>query len=120
MNITEADALATYINGLIVDDKLIRFYQRHEWRELRAKILKENHYECAQCKERGKISRAETVHHINHVTERPELALSEYYTDEKTGEKKRNLIPLCHDCHDEAHERFKFKEKPKQLNKERW
>lgn len=35
------------------------------------------------------------------------------------GQRYRNLVPLCHDCHDRAHERMKYKKK-KQVNEERW
>ena len=47
----------------------------------------------------------------------PELALCEYY--DYRGQRYRNLVPLCHDCHDRAHERMKYKKK-KQVNEERW
>ncbi len=106
------------IRDLIEDGKLYRFYKSKEWMELREKILKENHYECAWCKENGKISRAEQVHHVQYVKKHPELALSEYYTYK--GKRYKNLVPLCHECHDKAHGRMQFRPKTKQLNEERW
>lgn len=33
--------------------------------------------------------------------------------------KEGNLIPLCHDCHDRAHKRIKYKPK-KKVTEERW
>lgn len=106
------------IQQLIKEGKLYRFYKSKEWIELREKILKENHYECVWCKEKGKISKAEQVHHVQYVKKHPELALSEYYTYK--GKQYRNLIPLCHDCHDKAHGRMRHKPKTKQINEERW
>lgn len=106
------------IQRLIEEGKLYRFYKSKEWMKLREKILKENHNECAWCKEKGKISKAEQVHHVQYVKKHPELALSEYYTYK--GKRYRNLIPLCHDCHDKAHGRMRHKPKAKQINEERW
>ena len=54
---------------------------------------------------------------IQYVKTHPELALCEFY--EYRGKQYRNLIPLCHDCHDRAHERMKYR-KVKQVNEERW
>lgn len=109
--------LAAWINRLQTEDRLYRFYKSKEWIRLKDKVLQEFHNECLWCRERGKISRAETVHHIQFVKRHPELALSEYYTYQ--GRRYRNLVPLCHDCHDKAHERMGYK-RCKQLNEERW
>ncbi len=105
------------IKELIKENKLYKFYKSKEWRALKEKVLKEFHKECLWCKEKGKISKAEEVHHVQYVKKHPALVLSEYYTYQ--GKRYRNLIPLCHDCHDRAHERMKYKEK-KQVNEERW
>ena len=112
--------LANWIRQLIAEGKEYKFYKCRAWLELRSRILEKFHYECQECLKRGKYTRAKFVHHINEVKHRPDLALSEYYTDSKTGEKKRNLIPLCQDCHDKAHARFCGGEHKPQLNKERW
>lgn len=109
---------ANKIKELVREDRLYRFYKSNEWMALRAKVLKEYHNECAWCREKGKISIAETVHHIQWVKKYPELALKEYYTYH--GRRYRNLVPLCHDCHDKAHNRMKYKKKEKQFNEERW
>ena len=42
-----------FIEKLIRDNELWRFYKTKEWITLREKILKENNYECAECKKRG-------------------------------------------------------------------
>ena len=112
--------LEEWIRQLIAEGKEYKFYKTKEWLYLRNKILEKFHYECQECLKKGKYASATTVHHINEVKHRPDLALSEYYIDSKTREKKRNLIPLCHQCHDIAHERFCSGENKKQLNEERW
>ena len=108
---------AKKIRELIAEDKLYRFYKSTEWKALRDKILKENHYECEWCRDRGQISKAETVHHVQYVKNHPDLAMSEFYWFK--GKRYRNLIALCHDCHDKAHERMRYRKK-KCVNEERW
>lgn len=110
--------LAAWIQQLQRDNKLYRFYKSKQWKHLKEKILKTYHHECLWCKEKGRINEAVTVHHVQHVTKYPELALSEHYT--YNGKCYKNLIPLCHDCHDQAHDRMKWRPKPKPLNEERW
>lgn len=97
--------LTQYINNLIKDDKLYKFYKCDEWIKLRQHILYTNHYECYRCKERGKISKATLVHHVNHVRVKPQYALSKMYVD-SDGEYKINLLPLCDACHEIEHKRF--------------
>ncbi|MGN1156190.1 MAG: HNH endonuclease [Agathobacter sp.] len=109
--------LKQWITRLIQENKIYKFYKSKEWIKLRNEILFESHYECAKCKARGKISKAVTVHHVQHVRKYPELALSKTYIFK--GKEYKNLIPLCHDCHDEEHERMKYKKK-KHFNEERW
>lgn len=109
---------AKKIKELIADNKLYKFYKSKEWIQIKNRVLIENHYECMWCKERGKISKAETVHHIQFVKKHPELAMCEYYTYK--GKQYRNLVPLCHDCHDKAHNRMRYKPKSKPVTEERW
>lgn len=109
--------LATWIRGLIQENKLYQFYKSKEWIELREKILRQNHYECEWCREKGKIRKAEEVHHVQYVRKHPESALDEYYTF--NGVQRKNLLALCHDCHDKAHGRMGHQER-KQFNEERW
>ena len=110
--------LKEWILSLMEDDKLYRFYKSREWISLKEQILKESHYECARCKAKGRISPATVVHHEQWVKKHPELALSRFYTYK--GKQYRNLIPLCHTCHDEVHERLFGKTKTKTFNEERW
>lgn len=115
------------IRELIDKDELWRFYKSKEWIALKTKVLKENHYECAECRKHGVITRYDdgrllsTVHHVCHVRDHPELALSEWYKDYSTGKLERNLIPVCKACHNKLHpEKIKRSSQEKFMNEERW
>lgn len=99
------------LRTLIAEDNMIKFYQCTAWRMLRAKALKRDRFECQHCKARGKMSKAEDVHHIKYVKEYPEHAL-----------EIDNLISLCVRCHNEEHDRLKGfqNRKHKFINEERW
>ena len=102
--------------------KLYRVYKTKEWLRLKQEVLEEFHFECANCKAKGIITRAQTVHHVKHVKEYPQFIYSKYYTD-IYGKQQRNLIPLCNRCHNEEHDRFKRKKEKKNekpLTEERW
>lgn len=73
--------LAEHIRQLEKDNRLYRFYKSKAWCDLKEEVLTENHNECQLCKAKGKIRRAETVHHINYVHDHPELALSKTFID---------------------------------------
>ena len=103
-----------WIRELIEKDELWRFYKSPEWIRLKRSVLKAAHYECAECRSQGKITRYDigedgqkrllsTVHHVMHVRDHPELALSRTYRDLETGEVKQNLIPACKACHNRLH-----------------
>lgn len=109
--------LKKWIQELDKDGKLYKFYKSKEWLERKEAVLAEAHYECVKCKEKGRISRAVEVHHVQWVKRYPELALSRTY--QYKGKTYQNLLPLCHSCHDEEHDRFGH-EKKKQFNDERW
>ena len=93
--------LEKWINKLIEEDKLWKFYKSKEFRHLKEEILREQHYECQECKKLGKITKADTVHHVQHVRKYPELALSKYYTYK--GKQYKNLIAVCKSCHNKLH-----------------
>ena len=118
--------LVAYINRLIQEDKLYKFYKSREWRQLRQEVLDDEHNECVNCREKyGRITAAVTVHHVNHVKDRPDLALSRYYTD-INGEQQPNLVALCGRCHNEVHpEKIhkannKKNKKKEKINDEKW
>ena len=112
---------ACWILELIAQDRLHEFYTSGLWLRARARALRNQHRECQRCKARGLIviegDRREdgsvvhlTVHHINRVRERPDLALMEY-----TPGGKRNLEVLCDSCHWHEHHKAAVVKYP-----ERW
>lgn len=114
-------------------DELWRFYKSKEWITLKTQILKAHHYECTECRKRGIITRHDideqgrkrllsTVHHVCHVRDHPELALSRWYKDYETGETKENLIPVCKACHNKLHPEKQKQRKRSEgfINEERW
>ena len=121
--------LIKWINELANEQKIYRFYQTVEWRSLRAEIMHKHHNECYKCRQYGKITKADTVHHVYHLRDYPEYGLSEeIYIDAK---KIINLIPLCNSCHNIEHpEKFnRYKNKKnngnsiknkKNINIEKW
>ena len=111
--------LVSFIRECERENKLYKFYKTKEWQQLRRRTLEKEHGECVRCRDRGIYSRAETVHHVNEVLKHPELALSEFFTDAQ-GNTHRNLIPLCHACHDEVHNRMGFSPAKVPLTPERW
>ena len=112
--------LAVWIRQLIRKGKLHLFYQTEEWKDLRAEVLEDLHHECQCCLVRGEYVRADCVHHVNEVRQRPDLALSAWYVD-RYGNRKRNLLPLCNTCHNNVHEKLiKWQQKNKFTNEEKW
>lgn len=95
------------------------FYTCAEWIQLRSEILSADKYECQVCKEKGIYSRAAIVHHVNHIDKHPELALSKYYIDDNKN-KKRNLISVCKDCHENHCHPERLKKSMAPLTEEKW
>lgn len=83
---------------------------------LASEVLKEQHNECQECLNKGILTKADTVHHVNYVKDRPDLALSKYYIDDD-GQEQKNLIAICKRCHNVVHKRFGYKEF---INEEKW
>ena len=104
MRVPSDRSLASWIRELIAEGQIVRFYKCDEWRELRRQTLENEHFECEECRKRGKYRRAVLVHHVNEVRKRPELALSLWYKD-TDGVIKKNLQALCFECHEKAHGR---------------
>lgn len=121
MRIPTNISLASYIRKLIAEDKVEEFYQTDDWKELRADVLEEFHNECQECLKHGKLTTEELcVHHVNELKQRPDLALSKYYTDVE-GNKQRQLIPLCKICHNIVHDKLgNWQRKDKFTNEEKW
>lgn len=120
MRIPKDIPLATWIRQLIREDRVELFYFTDEWKELRLEVLEENCYECQECLKRGRYTRAICVHHVNEVKHKPNLALSKFYIA-KDGTKKKNLLPLCNECHNIIHDKLgEWQRRDKFSNEERW
>lgn len=104
----------------IQTNQTVSFYTSSPWKSLRAEVLKEQRYDCQCCKERGKHTRANHVHHVNYLRNRPELALSKWYAD-TDGTMKRQLIACCKNCHETVlhPERLRWNKRAP-ITKERW
>lgn len=123
MRVPDDIRLADWIRALLKADEIYKFYKTDEWIELRDAVLRDSHYECARCLERGRYTRAVMVHHVNEVRKRPDMALTREYKDKDSG-MRANLMPLCFACHEAEHNRFGNYRKQKQTeqfsNVERW
>lgn len=89
---TEGPELVKWIQSMHTWEQIQVFYNCTAWKKLKAQVLKEQHYECQRCKEKGIYSPAECVHHIKYLRNYPHLALT-----------KSNLICLCNECHYKEH-----------------
>lgn len=99
-----------WIERLIREDKLVRFYQSGKWRAIRKRALERDHYECQRCAKHGRYRSAQNVHHLQEVKLRPDLALD-----------INNVESLCIKCHNEVHDKRKRIDKRKPfVNIERW
>lgn len=91
--------LVSWIKELIDKNELWRFYKSREFMQLREEVLNEQHHECYYHRQKGQIVKGKICHHIYHVRDYPQYALSKYVVDEN-GEKHINLICVCHKCHE--------------------
>ena len=118
--------LVKWIEQLIRDNQMYKFYKSRKWIELKNSEMEEQQHECYYCRQRGKITKAYIVHHIYHVRDYPQYALSKYVIDDE-GNKQINLVCVCLHCHEtichpEKLEKARNKNK-KNINKkypERW
>lgn len=102
---------------LIVEGRVDKFYNSRPWRNLRLKALERDHHECQMCKKNPNVNKivfANTVHHIQEIKDRPDLAMD-----------LDNLVSLCRNCHEEIHERLSKVNDARQkaykfINEERW
>ena len=109
------------IRQWLADSNDLAFYVSYAWKKKRREVLAMDKCECQKCKARGRYSRATMVHHVKHLRDRPDLALS-IWDVEPDGKKVRQLVSLCDGCHAAEHpEQLKrYKQKKKPLTEERW
>ena len=65
----------------------------YQWQQLRLRVLADDPL-CIDCEALGFVRPATEVHHLQTITERPDLRL-----------KRSNLVPLCSACHGRRHDR---------------
>ena len=119
-----SDGRLAQLRKLIEDGREAEFYSWDEWRrKLRPEVLRLDNNECQLCKARGKVRTGASgsrmiVHHVKHLVDRPDLALSVY--DPDTGE--RQLITVCKDCHEALHPESMRQTTPQEppVTTERW
>lgn len=106
------------IQRLVDENKTNNFYQMAEWKRMREQVLRYDHYECQLCKAKGRHRKGFIVHHVKHLKDRPDLALSMW-----DGED-RQLITVCKQCHEELHpesqRRYIASKQEVFVNDERW
>lgn len=84
-------------------DEVVAFYHTTAWQHVRRLALERDKYLCQDCLRRGKITKANTVHHIEPIrtikNRKNEII--------KTGWQKRldlnNLEAICPACHNAEH-----------------
>lgn len=87
------------LQAMIVAGNSNGFYDWGEWERTRAAVLDLDNHECQICKARHRYRKAVLVHHVKHLKDRPDLALSVF--DPDTGD--RQLVSLCRACHEDQH-----------------
>lgn len=79
------------------------FYNTTAWKRCREIVLIRDNYLCQGCLRNGKITPANTVHHIKHLEDHPELALD-----------IDNLESICPPCHNKEHPEKGTNDNPRQ------
>lgn len=75
------------------------FYDSRAWRRVRREVMAMDHNECQICRRQHKHTPGVIVHHSCHLDEYPELGLMVWVEDPVTGQRQRNLITVCRECH---------------------
>lgn len=106
------------LSRMLAEGREVVWYNSAAWEQKRNEVLRFDHYECQQCKELGRYSKAVIVHHVKHLKDRPDLALSIW--DEETGE--RQLVSVCKRCHEGLHpeSQRQYAKMAKQVTQECW
>ena len=78
------------------------FYHSPAWRKCRAAYLRKAGGLCERCLQSGRYKPAIEIHHITELNE-------ENVKDASIAYGFDNLMALCHDCHNEVHNRRRVK-----------
>lgn len=68
------------------------FYHSQAWKDVRRQVLDRDHYRCQVCKRAGRLTVADTVHHIVPVR-----------VDWSKRLDPSNLEAICRECHNKEH-----------------
>ena len=111
-----SDARRIQLNAMIQAGKSHDFYSWPEWDKLSREENKLDNYESQRFNAINTNLRATIVHHVKHLKDRPDLALSVYDGDD------RQLVSVCKQCHEELHpeSQRQFKKIVAPLTLERW
>ena len=106
-----------HLVALLAAGKENTWYNSGDWQAVRDAVKRIDH-ECIICKTAGRHSATRYVHHVKHLRDRPDLALSIY--DPDTG--KRQLICVCKQCHELLHPESQRQYRPSKppVTAERW
>lgn len=98
------------------------FYDSRAWRRVRRQVLAMDHNECQICRERRRHTPGVIVHHVYRLDRHPAFGLSVWVEDPETGERKRNLLTVCRECHETVchPERMPGPPPAEPLTPERW
>lgn len=109
-------ARLTQLTELIDQGREDLFYHWGEWVRVRAEVLRMDHQECQLCRAKGRYRRAKIVHHVKHLRQRPDLALSIWDGEE------RQLLSVCKTCHEQLHpeSRRQCAKRMAPVTEERW
>lgn len=80
------------MEGLMANDKYVRFYHSRAWQRARQMALTRDHYLCQVCYRQGRVTPARTVHHIVHIKDNWDKRLD-----------LDNLETICLECHNQEH-----------------
>ena len=69
-----------------------KLYHSKEWKKLRLEALERDNYLCIECKKKGIITPANTVHHIKPLR-----------VDDSRAWQLSNLETVCRACHNKLH-----------------
>lgn len=111
---TASEDIRSYVSEgagrpVMSEEEATSFYKSYRWQQKRAEILTRDNYECQRCKDLGRVSRGDTVHHIKHLRVEPRFKLDD-----------DNLITLCKTCHNLVHPEKAFEEQKSPYHGERW
>lgn len=105
------------LTQLISAGQEAKFYDWAEWEHMRADVLALDRHECQRCKAvKHRYCKAVLVHHVKHLKDRPDLALSIWDGQE------RQLVSLCRACHEDVHPERQWRKvvRREYVTQERW